>query len=101
MLEILKKTVLTGIGLAALTGEKIEELARDLAKAGNLSEREGRELVTELLKKSEQARKDLEKQVDQMVARGLKKLDIPTRQEVSRLERKIAKLEKQLQELLK
>jgi len=33
-----------------------------------------------------------------MVARGLKKLDIPTRQEVSRLERKIARLEKQLQE---
>jgi polyhydroxyalkanoate synthesis regulator phasin len=60
MFDIIKKTMLTGVGLAAMTKDKVEELAKELAEKGKLSEKEGRDLVDELLKKSEQARKDLE-----------------------------------------
>ncbi len=32
MIELVKKTLLTGVGVAALTKEKIEEVARDFVE---------------------------------------------------------------------
>jgi len=52
MFDIIKKVMLTGVGLAAMTKDKVEEVARDLAKKGKLTEKEGKELVDDLLKKS-------------------------------------------------
>lgn len=48
MFDIIKKVVLTGVGLAAMTKDKVEEVARDLAKKGKLTEKEGKELVDDL-----------------------------------------------------
>ena len=67
MFELIKKTMLAGVGLAAVTKDKVEELARELTEKGEMSEKEGRELIDELLKKSEQARKDLETKVEDTV----------------------------------
>jgi len=45
MFDLIKKTMLTGVGLAGLTKDKIEKLAKELAKKGKLSEKEGKKLV--------------------------------------------------------
>ena len=50
MLNLIKKTMLTGVGLAGLTKNKVEKLAKELAKKGKLSEKEGKKLVDDLLK---------------------------------------------------
>ena len=63
MLELIKKTVLSAVGLTAMTRDKIEELAKDLTEKGEMSEKEGKKLVEELVKKSERAGKDLESKV--------------------------------------
>ncbi len=73
MFELIKKTMLTGVGLAAVTKDKVEELARELTEKGEMSEKEGKELIDELLKKSEQARKDLETKVEDIVRKVLEK----------------------------
>ena len=93
MLDLLKKTLLTGIGIAALTKEKVEEVAKKIAKESKLSEKEGKKLVKDLLEKSDEARKNLEKQVDELVKNALKKLNIPTQENLQKLENKIRKLE--------
>jgi polyhydroxyalkanoate synthesis regulator phasin len=89
MFDLIKKTMLTGVGLAAMTREKAEELAKELIKKGELSEKEGKELVDDLLKKSEQAKKDLEKKMKDMVKKALKKMDVATKKDIARLEKKI------------
>ena len=94
MFDLIKKTVLTGVGLAAMTKDKVEELAKELTEKGEMSEKEGRELVDELLKKSEQARKDLETKVEGMVRKVLEKMDIVTKKDIARLEKKIKNIEK-------
>lgn len=93
MFDLIKKTMLTGVGLAGLTKDKIEKLAKELAKKGKLSEKEGKKLVDDLLKKSEQARKDLETKVEGMVRRALEKIDVATKEDIDRLEEKIRHLE--------
>ena len=37
MFDLIKKTILTGVGLAAMTKDKIEELSRELSEKGELS----------------------------------------------------------------
>jgi len=93
MFELIKKTMLTGVGLAAMTKDKVEELARELTKKGEMSEKEGKELIDELLKKSEQARKDLETKVEDIVRKVLEKMDLATKGDIDRLAERIKRLE--------
>lgn len=93
MLESLKKALYAGVGLAFVTRDKIEEMAKRLAEEAKLSEGEGKKLVDEFLKKSEDAKAALDKMVSATVGSALDRLDIPKRSEIKALEARIAALE--------
>ncbi len=97
MLEFMKKAALIGVGLVALTGEKIEEAVKEIVKKGELSEKDGKELVSELVEKSKQVRKEWGERVDKMVTDRLQKLNIPTCKEIDELKERIGKLEQLLE----
>ncbi len=94
MLEFLKKTIWIGAGLAAMTAEKIEETVKEIVKRGDITEKEGRELIADLIEKSKKAKKDLGERVDSVVQETLQRLKIPTRKEVEALKARIEELEK-------
>jgi len=93
MFDLLKKTMLTGIGIASMTKDKIEELGKKISAESKLNEEEGKKMINDLLKQSEKAREDLEAQIQKLVQKTLEKLDIPTREDFNRLEKRIKKLE--------
>ena len=95
MLDLIKKTLFTGVGLAAMTADKIEELARELVQKGELSEKDGRELVDDLLKRSEEARKEWEKRIKGLVQEIIEKANLATQEEVENLAARIERLEKE------
>jgi len=97
MLNLIKKTMLAGIGLAAMTKDKVEELARELSEKGKLSEKEGKELIDELLKKSEQAGKDLEVKIEGVLQKVIGKMDLASKKDVSQLVARVELLEKKQQ----
>jgi len=92
MIDIIKKSLFTGLGLACLTKEKLEELSRDIITKGNLSEKEGKEFLAELMVKSNDARNRLESQVRDTLHETLGKMDLATKDDVEALERKISEL---------
>jgi len=94
MFDLIKKTMLTGVGLATMTIEKVEELAKDLTKKGELSEKEGKELLDDLLERSKQAKKDLDKKMEDVVTKVLKKMDVATKNDIARLDREIKNIKK-------
>jgi len=96
MSDLIKKTILTGLGLASLTKEKAENLVKDLIKEGEVSEGEGSKLVKELLEKMEDNKKTMEKKIEKTVCDVLKKMNIPNRKDITDLSSKIEKLEKKL-----
>ncbi len=98
MFDIIKKVMLTGVGLAAMTKDKVEELAGDLVKKGKLSEKDGRELVDDLLEKSEKAKKDLEKDIEKVVKNTMKKMNLARAEDLSSLTKQVKKLEQALKE---
>ncbi len=95
MIDLLKKTILIGIGLASLTKEKMEELTDELVKKGEMSEKEGRELVDDLLNRSKEARKELDSRIEKIVADALDRFNVPNRKEIAELRQRIAVLEQE------
>ena len=73
MADFIKKTMLTGLGLVVLTKSKIEELVKELAEKGKMSEKEGKEMLSDLLKKSEEAGKEFQGKVENIVKKVLEK----------------------------
>jgi polyhydroxyalkanoate synthesis regulator phasin len=93
MTNFFKKGILIGMGLVAVTKDKAEELVSELVKRGELSEKEGREAVDDLVNKSKEAKTELTKKVEGIVSATLKKLNVPTQEELSKLKERIDKLE--------
>ena len=93
MTDYLRKGFLAGLGLAALTKEKLEKVVEDLVSKGELSEQEGKDLANDLMSRSEDFMKDLTDRVEGMVSETLSKLTLPSRQELKDLEERIAWLE--------
>jgi polyhydroxyalkanoate synthesis regulator phasin len=58
-----------------------------------MSEKEGKVLIDELLKKSEQARDDLETKVEDTVSKVLGRMDLATKGDIDRLAEEIKRLE--------
>lgn len=94
MIDLVKRVLLTGVGVAALSKEKIEELAKDLAEKGKLTEQEGKALVDQLMTSSDEARQDLQKQVETKVQAILDKMDLAKKSEVDALKLELDALKK-------
>ncbi|MEA2085047.1 MAG: phasin family protein [Thermodesulfobacteriota bacterium] len=97
-LDLIKKTMMIGAGLAAVSKDKIETLAKMLAEKGNVSEKEGKKLVDDLLKRAETAKNDLNEKVEKMVKDAVLKMDIATKEDIASLTQQIKELEKRLME---
>jgi len=93
MIEVLKKTLLTGVGLTLLTKDKVEEVAREIAKTAQMSKDKGEEFVKEAVARAEKGRADLEATVQRLVDDAVRKAHLPTRDEFAALEARVAQLE--------
>jgi len=93
MLENLKKNIDKGLDYAVMTKDKLTKAAKDLAKENNLTKEEAKKLIDHLLKKSEEARKSLESDLQDAVQSVMKKMNIPSKDEIKKLEDRIKKLE--------
>ncbi len=94
MIDLVKKTLLTGVGVAALTKEKIEEVARDFVEKGKLSEQEGKALVDDLMARSDESRKELQRQIEEKVVQLLDKMDLAKKSDLEALKGEVEELKK-------
>jgi len=94
--DFAKKTMMTSIGFALKTKDEVEEWAKELVTKGELTENEGEKFVDELLKRYEEAMEGFEQRVERTVREMLKKLNVPTAEDVASLREEIEALKKSL-----
>lgn len=99
MIELIKKAVLTGMGAASLTKEKIDEFSRELINAGKLSEQEGEKLVQEMRRRADESKESLKQQIDRVVAVTLQGMQIAKKEDIDMLQAEIAALRQEVAEL--
>src|SRR3984957_13777830 len=90
--ENLKKYFYSGVGLAAHTADVVQKSVNELVKKGKVSEADGKKIVGEAIKKVEARRPEIEAKYNEAVHKFVKL----TTTEVSRLQKRIEKLEGQL-----
>jgi polyhydroxyalkanoate synthesis regulator phasin len=86
MLELLRKAALAGLGIVTLKEEKVKEIVNELIEQGELSKEEGNLFVKELRERVEKNKADLEKRLSEILKRTLDKMNVPTKEELNRLE---------------
>ncbi len=93
--DVIKKAMLAGLGAQ----EKAREFVDELVKAGELSKSEGATLVKEWVSKAEENTKDMDHKIKDAIAGAFERLNIPTRDDLSNLDKKIQGLSARLSKL--
>jgi polyhydroxyalkanoate synthesis regulator phasin len=92
MLDLIKKSMLTGIGLALKTKDEVEDFVKDLQKRGEMSEADGRKFIDDVQKRYDETQEKLEKRIEKSVKEILKKTNIVTTDELKELKKEIREL---------
>ena len=93
--EIIKKAMLAGLGAQ----EKAKEFIDELVKAGELSKTEAASLVKEWVGKAEESTRNLDTKVKDAIANAFEKLNIPSRDAIEKLEKKVQNLSAKIDKL--
>jgi poly(hydroxyalkanoate) granule-associated protein len=120
MLDLAKKAVLIGTGIALTATDKIQGVVDNLAEKGEYAKKEAREAVEGFVKKTQKTRNtvegetekavtdltafwfyanwtdEMEDQVEKIVTLLLRKLHIPERRELEDIKTRIERLEKEV-----
>ena len=92
MFDLVRKSMLAGVGLALKAWDEVEDLAKEVAEQGKMTENEGRKFIEELQDRYEEAQKKLEARVEESVRKILKKADVVTQDELKALKKEIRDL---------
>ena len=98
MIDLIKKAMFTGIGVAALTKEKVEDVAKDFIEQGKMSEQEGKKLVDEIMVKSKESQEELAQKIEASVNIALEKLAVAKESDIEALQQQIDELKEKLKE---
>lgn len=93
MLEFAEKLVLSGMGALTLGQHKVGELAQEVRERFNLSEEEGKKLVTRIQNAVDENQKKLEALALEEVKKACARLGLLTPEHIAPLEQRLAALE--------
>lgn len=94
MLDLLHKVLYAGIGLAAMSEEKIKETVSDLEQRGAVSSEEGKKLAQDLIDKAKHHTDEMKKVVQTECHKVLTKMNLVPREDYEALRRRVESLEK-------
>ncbi|GAF84521.1 unnamed protein product, partial [marine sediment metagenome] len=77
-----------------LTEEKIVKFIEELTKEGEITQKGKKELLTEIIEKGEEKKKEIEGKIREKVENMLSQMNVATKNDIQKLEKRIATLEK-------
>jgi len=99
MLELLKRGMLAGLGMAVLTGEKIREATRMLVEEGKITTDEADKLADDLVKSGEREWDDINSKFQSSFKKISENLEVVRKKEFADLKTRVELLEEQLSRL--
>lgn len=94
--ELVEKTFLAGVGAMALTRDRVEELAEELAERGNLSRTEARQAIEDAMGRWRGDATRLGERAGVSLSTVFKEMGLVTRREYEELELRLSQLEHRL-----
>ncbi len=98
--DMARRMMLAGIGAIALTHDEIEEFIDKLVERGEIAKKDREELIKELRERHKKFH-DEEHPAHKRMAKMMEKFSVPTKNDFDELNKKLADLEKKIDELSK
>lgn len=95
--DTVERIFLAGIGAAALTKDRIQELVDDLVKRGHLNADEGRDMVDRLASRSREEARAALKKADSSLQGVYRDVGLVTRRELADIDLRLRQLELRVQ----
>ncbi len=96
MEDLLRKTFLAGIGFISLSEEKFRENIEKFVTKGEMTEKEGRDLLSKFKDRYKDFLSDLDKKIDIQMEKFIQKSGLATKSDLERVEQRVAALEERL-----
>jgi len=96
MLDMLQKGLLTGLGVAVVTREKIMAATSTLVQEGKISKEDAEKLANDLLEAGRKQWQELQEKIVSSLKGGLETMDIGSHKEIREAKERLENLEKRL-----
>ncbi len=93
--DAVRKALLAGFGVQ----EKVKEFIDELVKKGELSESQGAKVVKEWTEKAGKSSEQLSKSLSELVSKTLEKMNLPSKDDIEKLNKKIQSLSARVKRL--
>jgi len=93
MFELLEKAMLTGLGAAAITQKKAEELVKELKEKYKLSEEEGKAFLEKMQNMAKEGREKLQETAEVEVKKALDRMGLVSKADFDKLLKRVEELE--------
>ncbi len=94
MFETLDKIFLAGLGAISMTQERAEKIFDEYVSRGKAEKESRAGFIKTMMDAADKNRIELEKIIAKQVRETMERLDLPTREDIERIEKKIDKLSK-------
>jgi polyhydroxyalkanoate synthesis regulator phasin len=91
--DLIERTFLIGVGAAAFTKDRVQELVDEFVRRGELSGDEGRDMIDKVVARSRDQARSAVKRADSSLQGALRDFGITTRRDLEDLEMRIKQLE--------
>ncbi len=95
--DLIERVFLLGVGAAALTKDRVQELVEELVRRGQLSGDEGREVADRLLARSREEARAAAKKADSSLQGAYREIGLVTKRDIEDIEFRLRQLEHRVQ----
>jgi polyhydroxyalkanoate synthesis regulator phasin len=93
--DLIRNAILAGFGIQ----EMIKEFLDELVKKGELSESQGAKLFKKWTEKAGKTSEQLSKNISEMLTKTLEKMNLPTKEDIERLNKELQSLSERIKKL--
>lgn len=94
MFETLDKMMLAGLGAISMTRERAEKIFDEYVSRGKVEKENRSGFIKTVMDAADKNRQELEKLIAKQIRETVEHLNLPTREDIQRLEKKLDKLSK-------
>ena len=96
MSDLMEKAGLFGLGVLAITEEKLNRVTKEFIKKGKMKKPEAKKFVREVLENSKKQQRELQKRIEKETKKAMRAIGVPSQAEIKKLEKRIKALEKKV-----
>jgi polyhydroxyalkanoate synthesis regulator phasin len=93
ILDLVERTFLAGMGAAALTKDRVQELVEDFVNRGQINAEESREVVDRLVARSREEARSVLKKADSSLHGAYRELGLTSKRDLEDLQVRVQQLE--------